>query len=113
MMSGPGGTDTVKQAHCITVYAPVSAAFTATPTSGYRPLTVTFINQSTGDYITSLWDLGDAVTSTLPSLTHTYTSFGLYTVTLTVSGPGGSDMVRKAEFIAVIQYKVYLPVVIK
>ena len=34
----------------ITVYQPVTADFSATPLSGTAPLTVTFTNQSTGDY---------------------------------------------------------------
>ena len=78
---------------------PVQADFTAWPTTGVLPLTVIFTNTSTGGYTGSLWDFGDGVTSTLESPTHTYTAAGVYTVTLTVSGPGGTDKETKAEYI--------------
>jgi PKD repeat protein len=53
------------------------------------------------------------MTSTLPSPTHTYTATGVYTVALTVSGPGGSDTETKAEYIKV-DYGVYhLPIIMK
>lgn len=91
----------------------VQARFVASPTSGVAPLTVAFTNTSTGDYTTSLWDLGDKVTSTLASPTHTYTAAGVYSVTLAVSGPGGSHTLVKSAFITVLPpwYRVYLPVV--
>jgi uncharacterized repeat protein (TIGR01451 family) len=95
----------------VAVYAPVVANFTGWPTSGVAPLTVVFTNTSSGDYTTSLWDFGDGITSTLESPTHTYTAAGVYTVTLTVSGPGGSDTEAKAEYISV-KYTVYLPLVL-
>ena len=36
-----------------------------------------------------LWDFGDGTTSTLQNPTHTYTTFGTYPVTLTVTGANG------------------------
>jgi len=89
--SGPGGEDTESKVGYITVYTPTQAAFTATPAGGVAPLSVQFTNTSTGDYTTSLWDFGDGITSTLKSPSHTYTAVGLYTVSLTVGGPGGTD----------------------
>jgi PKD repeat protein len=113
MVSGPGGTDTLTRANYITVIEPPPAAgFTATPTSGIRPLTVNFSNTSTGVVSTWLWNFGDSVTSTEQHPTHTYTVTGVYTVTLTVSGPGGSDTESKPSFITV-QYGVYLPIVLR
>lgn len=44
---------------------------------------VTFSNTSTSG--TNNWDFGDASSSTLTSPTHTYTAFGTYNVTLTVT----------------------------
>jgi PKD repeat protein len=105
-------SNTVTRTSYITVYTPVSADFTASPTSGIAPLTVVFTNTSTGDYTTSLWDFGDSITSTLTSPTHTYTAVGVYTVTLTVSGPGGSDTEAKAGYITV-RYSVYLPLIMR
>ena len=92
--------------------AAVQAGFTASPTTGIAPLTVTFTNASVGDYTTSLWEFGDGVTSTLESPTHTYTAKGVYTVALTVSGPGGGDTETKTEYIKV-DYGIYLPIIMK
>ncbi len=72
--------------------APV-AAFTASPTTGDRPLEVTFTDASSGS-ITG-WDLdfGDGSTHGSGSgpWTHTYTTRHTFTATLTVTGPGGSS----------------------
>ena len=69
----------------------VQADFTAWPTRGAVPMTVDFTNTSTGDYVTSLWDFGDGSTSTDQNPSHTYPLSGTYPVSLTVSGPGGTD----------------------
>jgi PKD repeat protein len=51
----------------------LTAAFTADPTSGSNPLTVSFTNLSTGDLITGyLWDFGDGSTSTDTNPIHEY-----------------------------------------
>ncbi len=88
--SGLGGSDTVTRPGCITVYTPARADFLAAPPAGVIPLTVVFTNTSTGDFDSSLWAFGDGITSPLMSPVHTYTGAGLYTVTLTVSGLGGT-----------------------
>jgi PKD repeat protein len=77
------------------------AAFTATPPVGFAPLTVTFTNTSTGDYQTSLWEFGDGLTSTSESPTHIYATTGTYPVTLTVSGPGGTDTLTRQAYVTV------------
>jgi len=92
---------------------PPIADFTAGPTSGLAPLVVTFTNQST-DYTASLWNYGDETTGTLQSPTHTYTTAGVYTVSLTVSGPGGTDTLTRTSYIAVQgEYAVYLPLALR
>ena len=106
-VSGPGGTHTVTRTNYITVYVPVVADFVGAPTSGTRPLTVVFTNTSTGSYSNSLWDFGNGVTSTVNSPTHTYMAAGVYTVTLTVSGLGGTDTMTRTNYITVN----YIPVV--
>ncbi|MDY7078830.1 MAG: PKD domain-containing protein [Chloroflexota bacterium] len=113
--SWPGGTDTLTRSHFITAYAPVQATFTAAPTTGVAPLMVVFTNTSTGDYTTSLWNFGDGITSTQTSPTHTYTSVGTYTVTLVVSGPGGSDVETRINYIIVQkeEHSVYLPLTLR
>jgi C1A family cysteine protease len=90
----------------------LTARFTASPTSGVAPLTVAFTNLSTGDYVASLWDFGDGVTGTVESPIHSYTTGGVYTVTLEISGPFGSDTEVKGRYVTV-QHGVYLPLVVR
>ncbi len=78
-----------------------TANFSADPASGCVPLAVTFTDQSTGDVDTYSWDFGDGGTSTVQNPTYTYNSAGTYTVSLTVSGPGGNDTETKTDFITV------------
>jgi uncharacterized repeat protein (TIGR01451 family) len=83
----------------VTVASEAEAGFTASPTVGVAPLTVTFTNTSTGGYGTSLWAFGDGVTSTEESPTHTY-AYGLYTVSLTVDvGLPGADTLTRTNYI--------------
>lgn len=53
--------------------------------------TLSLSDTSTGGVTAWLWDLGDGNTSTDQNPTHQYATPGTYTVTLTVTGPGGSD----------------------
>jgi PKD repeat protein len=70
-----------------------TAHFTASPTSGLAPLTVNFVDTSTGDPPPSpFWDFGDNGTSTASTPSHTYTTPGTYTVVLTATNSAGSDM---------------------
>jgi len=78
------------------------ADFNASPTSGWKPLTVAFTDTSTGSVTGWSWDFGDSGTSTAENPTHIYSSQGQYTVSLTVTGPSGSDMVRKVKYIDVL-----------
>lgn len=115
-VSGPGGSDSINRIGYITVREPipVQAAFTAAPTRGAAPLTVDFTNTSTGDYSTNLWDFGDSVTSTLESPTHIYTTIGAYTVSLTVSGAGGSDTETEVGCITALdENEIYLPLTLR
>ena len=100
-VTGPGGSDIETETDYITVYAPPVANFSANPTSGIKPLTVQFIDSSTGLITTWSWDFGDGGTSTAQSPSHIYTDAGLYTVTLTVTGPGGTDPEIKAGYVTV------------
>jgi len=81
--------------------APV-ADFFVVPTSGwddyYKP---EFVSTSTGDITSYEWDFGDNSTSSEMAANHKYSSSGTYTVTLTVSGPGGSDEMVKTSHITV------------
>ena len=114
-------TVALTRAGYITVTAPVEplvADFSADVTSGPAPLLVTFSDLSQGSISAWAWEFGDGGSATEPSPTHLYPLPGVYTVTLTVSGPGQSDTRVKVGYITVTdpgqpppEVFVYLPVV--
>jgi glucose/arabinose dehydrogenase len=63
------------------------------PTSGQSPLNVTFSSAGSSDpeggALTYRWTFGDGATSTAANPSHTYTTNGNYTATLTVTDPQG------------------------
>jgi PKD repeat protein len=79
----------------------LEADFKTAPTEGLAPLAVDFTNRSIGDYSEMRWDFGDGVTSTIKNPVHIYTSGGIYTPTMTISGPVGDaqhqDVIRVTE----------------
>jgi hypothetical protein len=103
---------TVTGTHALTAYTPPTADFEGTPTRGIAPLAVTFANRTSGDYTASLWRFGDGLTATVDSPTHTYRMAGVYTVTLTVSGPAGSDTGSKGSYITALK-GLYLPLILQ
>lgn len=84
------------------VEAPV-AQFSATPTNGFYPFGVAFTDASTGTITNRVWTFGDGDSVTLisGSPSHTYTSAGVFTVRLEVSGPLGTDSLERTDYIAV------------
>ena len=64
---------------------PLSADFDADTNIGAAPLTVTFTNQSSGQYTSSQWDFGDGETSSEENPQHVYDSDGTYSVGLLIS----------------------------
>ncbi|RYE16577.1 MAG: PKD domain-containing protein, partial [Sphingobacteriales bacterium] len=74
--------------------APVTAGFTATPTTICPGQTVFFTNTTTFSAGNPLyyWTFGDGSTSTLPNPSHTYTNQGVYTVTLFADNNGCTSM---------------------
>ncbi len=79
----------------------VSAGFSAAPLMGDSPLTVNFTNLSGGAESYS-WDFGDGATSTESDPSHTYTSDGVYSVTLVAQNAGGdSDTTTKTDYVTV------------
>jgi PKD repeat protein len=77
------------------------AYFNAYPKSGVAPLTVYFDEWSTGQVTAWEWDFGDGSTSTVQEPSYTYTRPGTYSVSLSVTGPYGSDTEVKTDFIYV------------
>jgi PKD repeat protein len=104
---GPGGSDTETKTNYIAVgqapQAPV-ADFSGSPTSDFAPATVDFTDLSTGTIDEWSWTFegGDPGTSNQRNPSNIYYLLpGTYTVTLTVTGPGGSDTETKTGYITV------------
>ena len=83
---------------------PPKADFTAEPTTAPDKTIIQFTDQSTGDITSWLWDFGDGETSIDQNPSHLYKEARTYTVSLTVTGPGGSDTETKIRFI-----KLFIP----
>jgi PKD repeat protein len=70
--------------------APVEPLFTSFTVEGDAPLEVEFFDLTGGDPQSWLWDFGDGSTSTESDVVvHTYTTPGVYTVSLTVTDKNG------------------------
>ena len=98
------GSNTSTRVNYITVnpQAPV-ASFTGTPTSGIVPLTVIFTDSSTNAPTSWLWNFGDGDTAnnTFMNPVHRYSSTGTYTITLTATNAGGSNISTRTGYITV------------
>ena len=89
--SANGGTLS-NQAVGVGAIAP-NAQFTATNTNGPVPLVATFTDTSTGTITNRFWNFGDGTTfaTNATVVSHTYPVGSSYNVSLTVSGPLGSN----------------------
>jgi len=65
------------------------------------PAQVNFQNNST-NALSFIWDFGDGNTSTDFNPSHTYTSFGDFTINLIATGPLGSDTIIKSQHISIL-----------
>jgi PKD repeat protein len=79
----------VKDTNEKSVKAPI-AAFDLIPSST-TPLTIKFIDHSTGLPTSWTWNFGDKITSTVRNPVHKYSKAGKYTVSLTVKNAVGSN----------------------
>ncbi len=99
-VTGPGGSNTQTRTNYISVTPPAPVAqFTGTPLSGNTPLTVNFTSTSTGSITSYAWTFGDATTSPVANPSHVFSTAGLYTISLTVLGPGGSNTQTRTSYI--------------
>jgi PKD repeat protein len=67
--------------------------------AGNVPLAVQFSDQSLGEITSWRWNFGDGSLSSARNPSHVYTTGGVFTVTLTVQGPGGTDSVAELDAI--------------
>jgi PKD repeat protein len=88
--SANGCTSTMTGSVVITVNEVPTADFTVTSTNVGINNEIVFTNTSTGNNTYS-WDFGDGASSTEVNPTHTYTTQGTYTVTLTATNDCGTD----------------------
>jgi len=86
-----------------TLPPPPEVNFYAAPTSGFVPLTVAFTDATTGSVTSWSWDFNNdtIIDSTLQNPTHIYSFPGTYSVSLSTTGPGGSDTELKTNYITV------------
>ena len=97
------GTNTGTQPQYVDVAAssltPI-ANFNVSPAAGVIPFTATFIDITTNNPTSWLWNFGDgSPTSAVQNPQHVYASPGVYTVTLTSSNQYGTNTVAKTGVI--------------
>ena len=100
---GPGGTNFLVRTNYIvaTNYPPPVANFIGNPTNGVVPLSVSFTNLSSNASSYN-WNFGDGKSSTATNTSNTYTNPGIYTVTLTVAGLGGTNTLTRSNYIVAL-----------
>ncbi len=100
------GSDTVTRQNLIVVEEGPTAAFAGDPVMGAAPLSVAFTDQSSAGSMAisnRLWDFGDGgLLSTRQNPTRVYNVPGVYTVSLKVTTPVGSNTLEQADYITVL-----------
>lgn len=93
--SGGGITDSATHSVRVDPNTPeLEAGFRASPGPAGAEQTISFANITVGEVTSWRWDFGDGSSSTERAPTHRYASPGTYSVTLTATGPDGSDSAR-------------------
>jgi uncharacterized delta-60 repeat protein len=103
-VSGPFGGSTQTRTNFVIVgNTPPVAAFNGAPTNGMAPLTVTFTDLSSGAITNWFWDFGDgsSTNTTGGTVFKTYIAPGANSITLIVSGPGGTNAATRPGYISV------------
>ncbi|MGA2933796.1 MAG: PKD domain-containing protein [Methanomicrobiales archaeon] len=111
VVSGSVSYQLIKPGYIIVISSssPLTASFTATPTSGPKPLTVKFKDTSTGSCITSeKWENKTSSSSSWKQFylravdsTFTFTATGTYSIRLTVSNACGTSKTSGTQTITV------------
>jgi PKD repeat protein len=84
------------------IVRPPQADFAGAPLRGAAPLTVMFTNQTLRQITSSRWAFGDGAVSNTLHATHTYSTAGDYTVSLTVSNAAGSNTLARSAYVHVV-----------
>ena len=85
----------------------MKASFTSDVTSGVIPLTVQFEDTSSGQPTSWYWEFGDGFTSTSENPSHTYTSYGFYTVNMKSTSATTSDWSNVTSYISVLDINMF------
>jgi PKD repeat protein len=94
--------DGIRVAHVDNPPEVIQADFNVRSRFGVAPFDALFDSESTGNITERLWDFGDGYTNnTRDYITHGYATPGIYTVSLTVSGPFGSSTKVKEAYVTV------------
>jgi PKD repeat protein len=101
--SNPDLTNSRTKNLYITVLNIPRADFIADKTRGGAPMSVQFTDNSLGEPTSWNWDFGDGAKSTEKNPSHTYTSLGSYTVSLTVANTNGQDTTSKSGYVVTTQ----------
>jgi PKD repeat protein len=88
IMSANGCADTIIYNNYIRVLNPYAGYIPPSVKSGCAPFTVSFTDNTSGNSNVT-WDFGDGTTSNATHPTHTYTTPGIYTVSLSVQTING------------------------
>ena len=68
---------------------------------GAPQVDIQFIDQSAGEITNWHWDFGDGSTSNEQNPVHRYSTVGAHAVTLSITGPDGSDAETETAFVVV------------
>ena len=92
--SNAAGSSAQSNSATFTIAGAPIAAFSFTPQNGNAGVTnFTFFDESQGTVTSRSWSFGDGGTSAASVATHIYPASGIYPVTLTVTGPGGTSFI--------------------
>ena len=94
-----GGSNVSTQLSYITTAATPVSNFSANTTEGAVPMSVNFTDLSLNSPTGWLWNFGDGNTSTDQNPTHSYSSAGIYNVSLNVTNVGGSNVSTQLSYI--------------
>jgi len=103
------GTNTYTRSGYVQVANPLPpvADFSGTPLAGFAPLQVAFSDLSSNGPTSWLWTFGDGTTSTVRNPVKTYTTPGVYAVSLQASNISGSNTRVRTGYVNVAAGKIF------